>query len=113
MSKRIDLYKKQSGRFLRPGDVGSTILWHVTAYLAPRGYGKNKDTLIPHLQAECSLSDCSRMISWSMGEKGDIVKLDGAIEELTAMRDALKKAWKKAKGYDSKDYDDDEEGVVE
>lgn len=89
---KIELFHKEGGRFLRPGEVGSAVQWHVTLHASERDYGTKKGTMAPGMSATVALADCSRWVSWDITEVEDLDKLDRAIEELTKARKALKKA---------------------
>lgn len=100
------LFKKQGGRFLQPGSVGSSIQWHVRTVQDKRGYGKNPNALRTELSGEVHLTDCTKMIVWSAADEDCLTKLDEAITELIAAREALAKA---VKAYDANPSEPDDE----
>lgn len=92
-NKSVDLLKKEGATFLRFGEAGSSIRWGVHASLKPRGYGEKKHELQPQLIAQVYLTDCTRQIEWDINTEEDLEKLDKAIDELTKMRKATRKAF--------------------
>lgn len=94
MSNTKTVYESAHGVFLDAGSCGSTVRYavDVTANV------KDGST---HMNMDVSLSDCTRVISWSgygrEGAKTMIKKLDAAIKELRAARTSLKFAITKLK----------------
>lgn len=93
MSSFQKLVVKQGGRFIDPTSVGSSIQWRVTysARTADRTRTWEHDRSAADTDdCELALSDCSRVINWSIEPGADsLAKLDAAIAELTACRKAL------------------------
>lgn len=92
-SKILFERKEHSAAFLDPENVGSSIRW--TLHAVVRSYtpeGKEAFTGST-VDAEVSLSDCSRVITWSAHGRGTyeqmIRKLDAALVQLVNCRDAL------------------------
>lgn len=85
MSKTTNLLEAHGARFLDPANVGSSVRWKVTVEQYPKGHVR--------MEGELSLSDCSRIITWSAYDNDQLlVKVQGAIAELKTMEKALKKA---------------------
>ncbi len=97
--KRQKLFTRHGGRFIKPDDCGSTVAWIVDLEgRGPNEKAKHEYDRKPwvRLNAQASLSDCSRRITWEFdGNEEEVVgKLNAAIAELTLLRDALKEGFR-------------------
>lgn len=99
----MKLMREQGGKFLAPGAVGSHIEWYVNVDSEINKAGKLRSV---SLSGSANLGDCSRVINWGFSEhiyqpdeipetyKGDLVKIETAIAELTRLHKALLKGYK-------------------
>lgn len=92
MTKEEKVFNATGSAFLDPEECGSVIQWHVRATAqAPNDpdYPKKGTASV---DGDIVLSDCSRMIRWSLSDPNPLVKLDRAIACLRAARAAVAKA---------------------
>ena len=86
------LFEELGSVFLDPRHAGSSIRWNVNT----RVWKHDKEHVLS-VSGNVSLTDCHRTISWELGYSDHYdAKLTKAIEELTACRNALRKARKAA-----------------
>ncbi len=89
MSKQETVFRATGSVFLDPDECGSVIQWHVrTTAQAPNApdYPKKGSS---DISGEIVLSDCSRIIRWSLGDSEPLAKLDRAIACLRQTRAAV------------------------
>jgi hypothetical protein len=83
------IFKAGGAEFLDPENVGSSVRWLVSAEVGkpseqnPKGYS--------HMSGEVSLTDCSRTITWYLGEDSED-KLAKAIELLQQAKRGMRQA---------------------
>lgn len=91
-TKLETVFRANGSVFLDPDECGSVIQWHVrTTAQAPNApdYPKNGTAGV---SGEIVLSDCSRLIRWSLSDPEPLAKLDRAIGCLRTARRALSAA---------------------
>lgn len=93
------LIKAHGARFLDPANVGSSVRWSVTA---DEYVSEKSGNVTLSMEAQMSLSDCSRTINWSAyNDDLLLLKVQEAIAELRNAEKVLKRVAKLREQYGS------------